>query len=76
VFSTVPVEGNWKLTFEGNFEGDKPRASKQIPNYEWGQMHYYYACCDPADVFIDKGTLWLQYAHTNAQPCLKRYRCF
>jgi len=54
------VEGNWKLTFEDNFEGDKLDASKWIPSYEWGQTHNYDAYCDPANVLIEKGLLRLK----------------
>lgn len=71
MLSGVSVEANWELTFEDNFEGDKPDASKWIPSYEWGRMHNYNAYCDPADVLIDRGPLRLKYAHGNAQRCLK-----
>ena len=64
------MEGNRELTFGIYFEGNKSYASKQIPNYEWGQMHNYYAYCVSVDVFIDKGMLRI-VAHNNAQLCLK-----
>ena len=58
--SGLPVEGNWKLTFEDTFDGDKLDSSKWIPSYEWGQTHNYNAYCDPAHVLIEKGLLRLK----------------
>ena len=58
--SGVPVEGNWKLAFEDNFDGDKLDSAKWIPGYEWGQTHNYNAYCDPANVLIEKGLLRLK----------------
>ncbi|NLH15612.1 MAG: family 16 glycosylhydrolase [Phycisphaerae bacterium] len=55
-----PVEGNWKLTLEDNFDGDKLDPSKWIPGYEWGQTHNYNAYCDPANVLIENGMLRLK----------------
>jgi RHS repeat-associated protein len=48
--SGLPMEGNWKLTFEDTFDGDELDSSKWIPSYEWGQTHNYDAYCDTVDV--------------------------
>ena len=58
--SGLPVEGNWKLTFEDTFDGDKLDSSKWIPSYQWGQTHNYNAYCDPNNVLIEKGLLRLK----------------
>lgn len=56
----LPVEGDWKLAFEDNFDGDKLDSSRWIPSYEWGQTHNYNAYCDPANVLIENGLLRLK----------------
>lgn len=55
-----PVEGNWRLTFEDTFDGDKLDSSKWIPSYQWGQTHNYNAYCDPNNVLIENGLLRLK----------------
>ncbi|MBN1123752.1 MAG: family 16 glycosylhydrolase, partial [Sedimentisphaerales bacterium] len=58
--SKLPVDGNWKVTFEDNFDVDKLDSSKWIPGYQWGQTHNYNAYCDPSNVLIENGLLRLK----------------